>query len=53
VAPPPDAVSPDCPIEAMELPRLLTHFTEKDLVTRPFCADTEDALVRKGKVRAA
>jgi hypothetical protein len=53
VAPPPDAISPDCPVEALELPRVLTHFTEEDLVTRTFWADTESALVRKGKVRAA
>jgi hypothetical protein len=53
VAPPPDAVSPDCPVDALELPRLLTHFTEKDLVTRAFLADTGRALDGKGKVRAA
>jgi hypothetical protein len=53
VAPPPNAISPDCPVEALELPRVLTHFTEEDLVTRTFWADTESALVRKGKVRAA
>jgi hypothetical protein len=53
VAPPPDAASPDCPVEAMDLPRVLTHFSEKDLVTRPFWADTGNALVRRGKVRAA
>jgi hypothetical protein len=53
VAPPPDAVSPECPVEAMELPRVVTHFTEKDLVTRPFWADAGSALARRGKVRAA
>jgi hypothetical protein len=53
VAPPPGALSPDCPVEALELPRVLTHFTEKDLVTRTFLSDTVRDLARKGKVRAA
>jgi hypothetical protein len=53
VMPPPGALSPDCPVEALELPRVLTHFTEKDLVTRTFLSDTMRDLARKGKVRAA
>lgn len=53
LAPQPDVPSHDCPVESLDLPRVLTHFTEADLVTRRFWADTRRTLARKGKVRAA
>jgi hypothetical protein len=43
----------DCPVEALKLPRIATHFTEDDLVVREFLPDTSRLLVRKGKFRAA
>jgi hypothetical protein len=52
VSPPLDASNHDCPIEALELPRVVTHFSESDLVTRRFWADTSRAAARK-KIRAA
>jgi hypothetical protein len=51
VRPQPEAQSHDCPVEPLELPRVTTYFSEKDLVTRRFWAD--GAVARKGKVRAA
>jgi hypothetical protein len=53
VSPPPNAVLPQCPVEKLELPRVVKHFTDADLVTRRFRADSGRALPRKGKVRAA
>jgi hypothetical protein len=53
LAPQPDAPSHDCPVESLDLPRVATHFTEDDLVTRRFWADTARTLARKGKFRAA
>lgn len=53
LSPQPAAPIHDCPVEALELPRMTTTFTENDLVTRRFWADTGRSLVRKGKVRAA
>jgi hypothetical protein len=51
--PQPDSQNHDCPVEPLELPRVTTHFTEKDLVTRRFWAESSGAAARKGKVRAA
>src|SRR6187549_71233 len=51
VKPQPESQSHDCPVEPLELPRVPTHFSEKDLLTRRFWAD--GAVARKGKVRAA
>ena len=48
--PQPDSQLNDCPVEPLELPRVTTNFTEKDLVTRRFWAESD---ARKGKVRAA
>jgi hypothetical protein len=53
LSPQPDGPSHNCPVEPLELPRAMTHFTEDDLITRRFWADTARALSRKGKVRAA
>jgi hypothetical protein len=53
VTPQPDAPSHDCPVEPLDLPRVVKSFTEADLVTRRFWADTTRALARKGKIRAA
>lgn len=53
VAPPTDSPIHDCPVESLELPRVVTHFTEADLVTRRFWPDTVRTIARKGKVRAA
>jgi hypothetical protein len=53
VSPPADAAIHDCPVESLELPRMVTHFTEADLVTRRFWPETARALARKSKVRAA
>jgi hypothetical protein len=52
VSPPADASIPNCPVEPLDLPRAVTHFTENDLVTRKFLAEPQPALARK-KVRAA
>lgn len=49
----PDAPSPDCPVESLKLPRVVTEFTERDLVTRQFLAETSKVLSRKAKYRAA
>jgi hypothetical protein len=43
----------DCRVEALKLPRVMTHFTEDDLAVREFLANTSRAVVRKGKFRAA
>ena len=43
----------DCPVEPLDLPRAMTHFTENDLVVRRFRADAAPSLARKSKVRAA
>jgi hypothetical protein len=44
----------DCPVEPLDLPRVVTHFNDEDLVVRRFRADTAvPSLARKGKVRAA
>ena len=40
-------------MEPLDLPRVLTHFTEEDLVIRRFRDETASSLGRKGKVRAA
>jgi hypothetical protein len=53
VEPQPDHPSPDCPVEALKVPRGATEFTEDDLTMREFLADTSRAVVRKGKSRAA
>jgi hypothetical protein len=53
VKPQPESVSHNCPVEPLELPRVTTHFTEKDLVTRRFWAENGRAVARKGRVRAA
>jgi hypothetical protein len=49
---PADAPDLDCPVEPLDLPRAVTHFTEADLVVRRFRAESP-AVVRKTKVRAA
>ena len=51
--PQPDAPAHECPVHALKLPRLVTHFTEDDLVIREFLPETTRLLVRKGKFRAA
>ena len=53
ITPQPDAPSHDCPVKSLKLPRLVTEFSEDDLVTREFLAETSRLLVRKGKFRAA
>ena len=53
VKPEPESVTHDCPVEPLELPRVTTHFTEKDLVTRRFWAENGRAVARKAKIRAA
>jgi hypothetical protein len=51
--PQPEAAGHDCPVEPLDLPRAVRHFTDADLVVRRFRADAAPSLVRKGKVRAA
>jgi hypothetical protein len=51
--PQPDTADQQCPVEALDVPRAATHFTEEDLVTRRFWSGTPDTMARKGKVRAA
>jgi len=53
LTPQPEAPSHDCPVEALKLPRVVTHFTDDDLVTREFFAETSRSQVRKGRSRAA
>jgi hypothetical protein len=53
LAPQPAAPSHDCPVESLKLPRVVTHFTEDDLVTREFLTDTSRSLERRSKFRAA
>ena len=51
--PQPQEAGHDCPVEPLDLPRAMKHFTEADLVVRRFRADAAPSLARKGKVRAA
>jgi hypothetical protein len=50
---PANATLTDCPVERLELPRAATHFSERDLITKRFWADSARATGRRGKVRAA
>ena len=52
IAAPADAPSPDCPVERLELPRAVTHFSDENLITRRFLAEPQRTLARR-KVRAA
>jgi hypothetical protein len=47
----PDGV--ECRVEPLKPPRVLTRFTEDDLVTREFLPHTSRRLIRKGKYVAA
>ena len=53
VRPQPETAGHECPVEPLDLPRVLTHFTEEDLVIQRFRDETASSLGRKGKVRAA
>ena len=49
-APPPGV---DCRVEPLKVPRVITMFTEDDLVIREFLPHTSRQLIRKGKFAAA
>jgi hypothetical protein len=52
--PQPETANHDCPVEPLDLPRVVTHFSDEDLVIRRFHPETAaPSLARKGKVRAA
>jgi len=42
-----------CRVEPLKVPRVTTSYTEDDLVTREFLANTSRQLIRKGKFCAA
>ena len=43
----------ECRVEPLKVPRVVTRFTEDDLVMREFLRDTSRQLVRKGRLVAA
>ena len=43
----------DCRVEALKVPRVMTRFSEDDLVMREFLRNTSRQLIRKGAYRAA
>ena len=51
--PPSPADMLDCRVEPLKAPKVITQFTEEDLVVREFLPSGSRALVRKGKSRAA
>jgi len=53
LTPQPDAPTHECRVDSLKLPRTVMRFTEDDLMTREFLAESSRPLVRKGKFRAA
>ena len=43
----------NCRVEPLKLPRVITAYTEDDLITRQFLPNTTRRLIRKGEFRAA
>jgi hypothetical protein len=43
----------DCRVEPLKVPKVVTRFTENDLVTRQFMPQTSRQLVRRGRYCAA
>jgi hypothetical protein len=51
--PPSPAEMADCRVEPLKAPKVITQFTDDDLVVREFLPKSSRALLRKGKSRAA